>query len=145
MARNFCSHTPRSSGWAHWKAGNFLLKFKKNPDEKYFFIMEKFDFEKIFWKYFSKLREIHLAKNIFLYKILYRKIFFAKWISLNFEKYFQNIFSKSNFSMIKKYFSSGFFLNFKRKLPAFQCAQPELLGVCEQKLRAICQKKSSNL
>ena len=48
MARNFCSHTPRISGWAHWKAGNFLLKFKKNPDEKYFFIMEKFDFEKIF-------------------------------------------------------------------------------------------------
>ena len=47
--------------------------------------------------------------------------------------------------MMKKYFSSGFFLNFKRKLPAFQCAQPELLGMCEQKLRAICKKKSSNL
>jgi len=40
------------SSRARWKAGDLLLKFKKNPDEKYFFIMEKFDFEKIFWKYF---------------------------------------------------------------------------------------------
>ena len=36
------------SSRARWKAGDLLLKFKKNPDEKYFFIMEKFDFEKIF-------------------------------------------------------------------------------------------------
>ena len=42
-----CSDTPRSSGWVRWKADNLLLKFKKNPDEKYFFVMEIFDFEKI--------------------------------------------------------------------------------------------------
>ena len=40
------SDTPRSSGWARWKAMILLLRFKKNPDEKYFFIVEKFDFEK---------------------------------------------------------------------------------------------------
>ena len=45
--------------------GNFLLKFKKNPDEKYFFIMEKFDFEKIFLKFlkiFLKISKIPLGK-----------------------------------------------------------------------------------
>ena len=34
--------------------------------------------------------------------------------------------------MMKKYFSSGFFLKFKRKLSAFQRTQPELLGVSER-------------
>ena len=48
-----CSDTPRSSGWVRWKADNFLLRFKKNPDEKYFFIMEKFDFEKLFIENFQ--------------------------------------------------------------------------------------------
>ena len=38
--------------------------------------------------------------------------------------------------MMKKYFSSGFFLNFKSKLSAFQRFQPELLRVSEQKLIA---------
>ena len=40
------SDTPRSSGWVRWKADNFLLNLKKSG-EKYVFIMEKFDFEKI--------------------------------------------------------------------------------------------------
>jgi len=42
------------------------LSFKKNLDEKYFFIMEKFDFEKIF----SNFLKNPSVKNIFLYKIL---------------------------------------------------------------------------
>ena len=41
-----CSDTPRSCGWMRWKADNLLVNFKKNPDEKYFFIMENFHFEK---------------------------------------------------------------------------------------------------
>ena len=35
--------------------------------------------------------------------------------------------------MMKKYFSSGFFLKFKSKLSGFQRTQPELLGVSERK------------
>ena len=41
-------------------------------------------------------------------------------------------FSKSNFSTMKKYFSSGFFLNIKSLIIAFQRTQPELLGVSER-------------
>ena len=44
------------------------LSFKKNPDEKYFCIMEKFDFEKIFFEIFENIFEISkipLVKNIF--------------------------------------------------------------------------------
>ena len=43
-----------------------------------------------------------------------------------------DFFSKSNFSMMKKYFSSGFFFNLKRKFSAFQRHQPELLGMPER-------------
>ena len=49
-----------------------------------------------------------------------------------FRKKVRFFFSKSNFSMMKKYFSSGFFLNLKSVLSAFQRTQPELLGVSEQ-------------
>ena len=42
-----------------------------------------------------------------------------------------DIFSKHNFSMMKKYFSTGFFLNFKSMIIAFQRHQLELLGVSE--------------
>ena len=45
------------------------------------------------------------------------------------------MFSKSNFSMMKKYFSSVFFFKFKSKLSGFQRTQPELLGVSEQETR----------
>ena len=41
-----------------WKADNLLLNFKKNPDEKYFFIMENFHFEKIFFEIFENIFEI---------------------------------------------------------------------------------------
>ena len=44
------------------------LSFKKNPDEKYFCIMEKFHFEKIFFENFENIFEnpkIPLAKNNF--------------------------------------------------------------------------------
>ena len=47
-----CSDTPRSSGWVRWKADNLLLKFLKNPNKKYFFIMEKIYFEIFQKKYF---------------------------------------------------------------------------------------------
>ena len=62
-----CSGTSRSSGQVRWKADNFLLNLKKNPDEKYFFIMENFDFEN-----FKKM------KNIFweIFKFYIGKIFF---------------------------------------------------------------------
>ena len=36
----------RSSGWLRWIAEIKLLRLKKNPDEKYFLIMEKIEFEK---------------------------------------------------------------------------------------------------
>ena len=38
--------TLRSSGWLRWVAQIKLLRFKNNPDEKHFFIMEKIEFEK---------------------------------------------------------------------------------------------------
>ena len=47
----------------------------------------------------------------------------------NFPKKVTDFFSKSIFSTMKKYFSSGFFLNLKSYLSAFQRTQPELLGV----------------
>ena len=58
--------TSGSSGWVRWKAENFVLNFKKNPD-----------------------------KNIFhqksLYKIVYRKSIFYQGIFQNFQKiFFQN-------------------------------------------------------
>ena len=37
---------PKTRVMESWKLS---LEVKKNPDEKYFFIMEKFDFEKYFW------------------------------------------------------------------------------------------------
>ena len=73
-----CSDTPRSSGWVRWKADNLLLKFKKNQDEKYFFIMENFDFEKICFEIFY-IGKIFFTKGIFEIS----KIFFK-----NFKKYF---------------------------------------------------------
>ena len=42
--------------------------------------------------------------------------------------------SNSNFSMMKKYFSSEFFSNIKRLLSAFKRDQLELLGVSEREL-----------
>ena len=46
--------------------------------------------------------------------------------------------------MMKKYFSSGFFLNFKSKLSAFQRTQPELLGVSEQETAHEAQGPQTN-
>ena len=40
------SDTPSSSGWARWKAVIKLLRFKKIQMKKYFFIVEKINFEK---------------------------------------------------------------------------------------------------
>ena len=64
------SDTPRSSGWVHWKAENFLLNFKKNPDEKYFSITGKFDFENLK----IKIKKIWHFENL---KFLYRKNIFS--------------------------------------------------------------------
>ena len=57
------SDTPRSSGWVRWKAENFLLNLKKNPDENIFsswriLILKKyfFTFLKIFSKIFEKYK-----------------------------------------------------------------------------------------
>ena len=47
---------------------NILLEVKKNPDEKYVFIMEKFDFEKKFSKNQTTNFKIPLAETIFLCK-----------------------------------------------------------------------------
>ena len=57
-----------TSGWVRWIAENFLLNFKKNPDEKYFFIMEKFGFEN-----FKKIKN----ENFENFQILYRKNIFC--------------------------------------------------------------------
>ena len=63
------SDTHRSSGWLRRKADNLILKLKKNPDEKYFFFMEKFDFEK-------KKSEKNLEHFENFEKIFFVRIFF---------------------------------------------------------------------
>jgi hypothetical protein len=57
---------------------------------------------------------------------------FAKEISFRLKEFPKKVtenFSNVIFSMMKKYFSSGFFLNLKSLLSAIQRNQPELLGV----------------
>ena len=49
-----CADIPRSSSWLRWKAENFLLRLKKNPDEKNIFFIEKFYFEKKNRLFFQK-------------------------------------------------------------------------------------------
>ena len=118
-----------TSSLRFWTAELKHLNFKKNPDEKYFFIMEKNDFEKkivtFFWKniFFKKSFNI-LPKKITPSKKNLR-FFFSK-------KKVRFFFSTSFFSMMKKYFSSGFFLKFKRKFSAIQRTQAERLGVPDQ-------------
>ena len=55
--------TPRSSGRMRWKEESTNLRLKKNPDQKYFFIMEKFDFENKM-RLFPKNLKIFQWKNI---------------------------------------------------------------------------------
>ena len=75
-----CSDTPRSSGWVRWKADNLLLKFKKNPNKKYFFIMEKMYFEKIFFEFSKNIKNFSILK---CFDILqnFQKIFFQNKFS----------------------------------------------------------------
>ena len=79
------SGIPRSSGWLRWKAESALLRFKKNPDEKYFFIMEKFYFEKYFSDFFRKIWK--LLKN-FPKSTKKSPIDIFQKKSENFQKYF---------------------------------------------------------
>ena len=90
----------------------YVLDVKKNPDEKYFFIMEKFGFEKKNVTFFEKSQKFSLKK---IFSPIEK--FDNFW---DFSEKSQIFFSKSNFSMMKKYFSSGFFLNLKSVLSAFQ-------------------------
>ena len=94
ILRSRRSDTPRSSDWLRWKADNFLLNSKKNPDEKYFFIVEKFDFENSKILKILKIQKIFL-KNIKIFNtIKYFSIqFFQNYIFFKyFRKYFQKLF-----------------------------------------------------
>ena len=107
------SDTPRSSSWWRWKTMVKLLMFKKNPDEKYFFIMEKLCFD--FFQLKKKIGEKKTKKIMFFLSL--KKLFFSskhRFFSKKKEEFliFSKIaiFSKSDFSMMNRYFSSGFFL-----------------------------------
>ena len=78
-----CSDTLRSSGWLRWTVERILLKLKKNPDEKYFFIMEKFDFEKKshFFSRSKKNQHFSILKNIFVHRKILRFFLFDHFFS----------------------------------------------------------------
>ena len=48
------SDTPRSSSWWRWIPLVKLLMLEKKLDEKYFFVMEKFDFENLSMTFFGE-------------------------------------------------------------------------------------------
>ena len=58
------SDTPRSSSWWRWKADVKFLMLEKKLDAKYFFVMEKFDFENLSMTFFLGAKII-FGKNIF--------------------------------------------------------------------------------
>ena len=121
------------SFWRYHECSKYMFRMveehtktiKKNPDEKYFFILEKIDFQNFKISKFSKM------------KISIKKIWKSKfWKNRKFQNYFEIFdfpkfrfsrffyhefwflkkclkilkFWKSIFSKMKKYFSSGFFL-----------------------------------
>ena len=55
------SKTPRKRAYRIAIDLNFDLK--KNPDKKYFFIMEKNDFEKKYFRFFRKFSKIFMTKK----------------------------------------------------------------------------------
>ena len=100
--------------------------------------MEKCDFEN-FKKYIKIFFNFIYEKYFFLCK---KKISYIKFENFqNFIVFIFLKFSNPNFSMMKKYFSSGFFFKFKRKFSAFQRTQPELLGVSERGSGTKIEKK----
>ena len=117
---------------------NILLGFLKNPDENMLF-MEKFDFEKIFLKnkIFKKENQQNSHFQKYFRSSKFLEIFFWRFFVEGF--FFKNIFSKSNFFVMRKYFSSRFFLDLKRFVSAIQRTQTELLGVSEQE--TLCKTK----
>ena len=74
--------------------------------------MEKNDFEKNLEKKFEKFRFFQLKNQFFQVKFLLEKIDFSiEKIEIS-RIFFRDFFSKSFFSMMKKYFSMGFFFKF---------------------------------
>ena len=63
------SDTPRSSSWWRWIPLVKLLMLEKKLDEKYFFVMEKFDFENLSMTFFLGAKII-FGKHIFPRKFL---------------------------------------------------------------------------
>ena len=88
---------------------NQEMNFKKNPIEKYFFIMEKNDLGKKFQFFFREISIFQLKNQFFQVKFLLEKIDFSIE-KIKISRFFlRDFFSKSFFSMMKKYFSMGFF------------------------------------
>ena len=82
------------------------------------------DFFAFFFRGFFVIFSLFFLKNFKIFPKNFRKIFAKKKVTEEF--------SKSNFSMMKKYFSSKSFSNIKSYLSAFQCTQLELRGVSER-------------
>ena len=96
------------------------LNFKKNLVEKYFFIMEKNNFEKKSRKIFRKFSIFSIGKSIFPSKN-FTWNFHLKINIFRFSIFLKVLFFwKSFFSMMKKYFWFGFFLKFKCLISAVQ-------------------------
>ena len=64
------SDTPRSSGWARWKADNLLLKLKKIRTKNIFLSWRNLILKKQFENIFENFENSFSKKIFFLYKIL---------------------------------------------------------------------------
>ena len=96
--------------------------------------MEKTIFQKI--SNFENFENMKNFPKIWYFDIIFQIVKFSDFpIFSDFWENFKNfqifIFLKMFFSTMKKYFSSGFFLNLKSYLSAFQRTQLELQGVSE--------------
>ena len=86
------SDTPRSSSWWRWIPLVKLLMLEKKLDEKYFFVMEKFDFDFLFMTFFFDQK--FLEQNIF-HDFFWN---FSNKITKKIQKfYFKNALEKNTF------------------------------------------------
>ena len=91
-------------------------------DEKYFFIMEKIDFENFVLDFLENIAKSYWFSIEFLLISYWKSMDFAMFSKKSKTKFF-----KINFLHEKKVFSSGFFFNLKSMISAFQRTQPHLL------------------
>ena len=132
--RNFSTHQGLLILWSFEKLFFHEICWKKSQTFSWknpTFLLQKWTF--LFGKkvHFWSKKVVFFHENFWLFSKNFRgKIFFPKIIFAPKKKVIDK-FSKSNFSMMKKYFSSNFFSNIKSLTRGIQRHQLELLGVSE--------------